>query len=141
MAAASNAPDIISLTETKLAPAVNDSELAMPNYDLFRLDRNIHGSGIAIYAHSDLAAELLKLDVKFKIEALTTRVKFRLRSCVISCIYRSPSSKASWETFFHSFLDLLTRDSSPLVITGNFNHYLLKNTVFADNLDKCYSLK
>ena len=47
-------PDIFALTETWLDSSVSNSELAIPNYSLVRLDRNRHGGGMAIYLKASL---------------------------------------------------------------------------------------
>ena len=44
-------PDIICIVEIWLDNNISDNELAMQDYQLFRLDRNRHGGGIALYVH------------------------------------------------------------------------------------------
>ena len=44
-------PDIICIVETRPDNNISDNELAMQDYQLFRLDRNHHGDGIALYVH------------------------------------------------------------------------------------------
>ena len=52
-------PDIICIVETWLDNDVSDNELFLSNYRLFRLDRNRHGGGIAIYVCTSLTCNLL----------------------------------------------------------------------------------
>ena len=43
-----NNPDIVCIVESWLGHDVRDQEIAIPNYNIFRLDRNRHGGGILI---------------------------------------------------------------------------------------------
>ena len=49
-------PPIIAITETWLDNSIKDSEMAIPNYSLERLDRkeNHRGGGVALYLLEDL---------------------------------------------------------------------------------------
>ena len=52
---ATSIPDIVCVFETWLDNSILDNEVTVPNYQLFRLDRNRHGGGIAIYVHLSLS--------------------------------------------------------------------------------------
>ena len=39
-------PDIVYIVETWLDHSISDNELLVPNYQLFRLDKNRHGGGM-----------------------------------------------------------------------------------------------
>jgi exonuclease III len=54
-----NSPAIICLTETKLNHAIDDVQIAIPGYSLFRRDRDRRGGGVAIYAQNDLSASAI----------------------------------------------------------------------------------
>lgn len=49
-------PDILVLSETWLKSEVNDSEVALNDYNHFRIDRAGRGGGVAIYVKSHLSA-------------------------------------------------------------------------------------
>ena len=55
----SQKPDLICIVETWLCEDVSDNELSLPDYQLYRLDRNRHGGGIMLYAHSSLSCKVL----------------------------------------------------------------------------------
>ena len=44
-------PDLICIVETWLDISVLDNEIVLSGYQLFRLDRNRHGGGVAVYVH------------------------------------------------------------------------------------------
>ena len=56
---ATSIPDIVCVVETWLDNSILDNEVTVPNYQLFRLDRNRHGGGIAIYVHLSLSCNIL----------------------------------------------------------------------------------
>ena len=60
---AAESPDIICVVETWLSNSISDAELALPNYQCVRRDRDRHGGGVLIYIHSSLAFDLLTSDV------------------------------------------------------------------------------
>ena len=48
-------PDIICVVETWLSEDVMDNELLLPDYQVYQLDHNGHGGGIALYTHNSSA--------------------------------------------------------------------------------------
>ena len=60
---AAESPDIICVVETWLSNSISDAELALPNYQCVRRDRDRHGGGVLMYIHSSLAFDLLTSDV------------------------------------------------------------------------------
>ena len=75
------------------------------------------------------------------LECAVVKVTSRLKSALIVCIYRPPSSKAEWEVKFNECLDYLHSLNLPLLIAGDFNVNLRTNDSFAEDLKACYSLK
>ena len=54
-----NNPDIICIVETWLSSEILDSEVALPGYQVHRLDRNRHGGGILVYVRDSFVSNLL----------------------------------------------------------------------------------
>ena len=54
-----NNPDIICIVETWLSSEILDSEVALPGYQVHRLDRNRHGGGIPVYVRDSFVSNLL----------------------------------------------------------------------------------
>lgn len=79
--------DIICVSETHFGEDYVDAELSIPNYNMFRADRNVNGGGAIIYANIRLSAVRLE--------------SFVVRDCVgisfetvkeiihVVCVYRS----------------------------------------------------
>ena len=51
--------DVISLSETKLSSAIEDSEVNLEGFQIFRKDRNRHGGGVACFVKNNIPAKLI----------------------------------------------------------------------------------
>ena len=56
---ASSRPDVVCVVETWLSDEITDSEIAIPDFCITRLDRNRQGVGIAFYVRSNLNSQVL----------------------------------------------------------------------------------
>ena len=89
-------PDVILLTETWLSSDIDDREIGLPDYAIYRQDRsNSIGGGVAILVQNRLRA-FLRLDIKEATgfsEMVWCQVTTRLdKSILVGCVYRSPSA-------------------------------------------------
>jgi exonuclease III len=136
-------PDVICVTETKLGKQIDDSEVNISGYCIHRQDRNRRGGGVAVYYKDNLEAVPLDLTSTpcLLLECAAVKLTSRLKSILVVCIYRPPSSKAEWVTRYHNCLEYLLSLKMPLVITGDFNYDLLSDTSFAVNINAAYNLK
>ena len=97
----SQKPDLLCIVETWLCEDINDSELLLPGYQLYRLDRNRHGGGIMIYVCSSLSCKVLLRGGPFNLEFLAISVfveSSTIHFCKKFCIclsYCPPSSSVS----------------------------------------------
>ena len=48
--------DILSISESKLCNDISDVEIKIPNFRLFRLDRDRHGGGVVIYCSENISS-------------------------------------------------------------------------------------
>jgi len=87
-------PDIICIVETWLDNEITDNEVCLVNYQLFRLDRNRHGGGIAIYVRSLLLCDVLLQGGPFGLEFLSLSIMSQPISgkFCLCLFYRPPSS-------------------------------------------------
>ena len=124
-----NSFDVFAITETWLNDSIDDKELALPNYRLFRRDRSYSGStapsfthgGVCVYVrdnldvtpvdnvgHSDL--ELLVLHLQ------CSRHRGPLTIC---CVYRPPSAPSCfWPALESAFEGL---ESEEIILLGDLN--------------------
>ena len=87
-------PDIVCIVETWLDHNITDHEVAVQDYQLFRLDRNRHGGGIALFVHSSLSCHVLLTGGPFELEFISLSVLSQSSFCkfCICLFYRPPSS-------------------------------------------------
>ena len=52
--------DVVSLTETHLSSGINDNEIKIENYEIYRKDRDRNGGGIPCYVKKVYLQNLLK---------------------------------------------------------------------------------
>ena len=46
---------VVCIVETWLGEEITDSEISLPDYQLYRLDRNRHGGGVLMYVHKSFS--------------------------------------------------------------------------------------
>ena len=76
------------------------------------------------------------------LEVLTIKVNLSHGKAYVVCYaYRPPLSKALWLPAFNAYVSQLTILTGNCIITGDFNHDLLKSTAFSDELAESLGLK
>ena len=84
--------DILALCESKLTHEISDIDVSIPNYNLFRLDRDRHGGGVLIYCHTNFSMSVLPKLNSRTYESLWVKIKQKKQKpFYISVTYRSPS--------------------------------------------------
>ena len=117
-------PDIICIVEMWLDNNISDNELAMQDYQLFRLDRNRHGGGIALYVHLSLSCNILLRGGPFELEFISISVLSQSSLCkfCICLFYRPPSSPVSTFDKLCTTLQILNPADFPnFLLLGDFN--------------------
>ena len=80
--------DVFGLSETKLDDDVDDAELTIPCYRLFRKDRNKSGGGVAMYVSSSLHVQQFCDPDRDDIEALWLKLFLRREVYQIGVVYQ-----------------------------------------------------
>ena len=52
-------PDVLAVSESWLRKATKNSEISIPNYNIFRQDRTAKGGGVAIYCRVSLQSSVI----------------------------------------------------------------------------------
>ena len=114
----------LALTETWLKPHIEDSQIAIPGYNILRSDRTTRkGGGTALYIQEDLVVTKSEAFDDNYCEVVTCSIDSI--KTVLSCLYRPPD--ASDLSFFNAlrsiekFCEENSDDSYDLMITGDFN--------------------
>ena len=116
--------DVFCVSETWLGEQFKDNDLEIPDYNIYRKDRvDALGGGVCIYIKNHVAVKIRK-DIMFdEIEALWLELnEGDKRCCLISCIYRPPSSS---QAYYSKVVDMYERaqlDDIPIISMGDLNY-------------------
>ena len=124
--AAYTSPDVIFLNETKLDQDVKSAELTPAGYKCFRMDRDLHGGGVAIMVKQCLTASEIPMKEVIG-EVCSVKIDTNDNPLYVGSFYRTLSDKSE-----HQLLELekslihiktLTRNNpnSTVVVSGDFN--------------------
>ena len=82
-----NSPSLLCLTETKSGKCIDDSEISLHGYTVYRHDRDQRGGGVAVYYRLNIKASLLA-NLPSSVEQCALRITpLRGQEFIICCIY------------------------------------------------------
>lgn len=118
--------DIIGISESHICTSIPDFDISIPNYNVFRCDRNRGGGGAMLYIHDrftcirrpDLESPLL--------EMLWVEVRLRNHKVLVGVCYRPPNMNVQEvDTFIEALQDSLDSitgaANQSIVLLGDFN--------------------
>jgi len=118
-------PDVIGIAESWAHNGINDSEIALKGYDLFRCDRqvNVRGGGVLIYVKHGLGAVQVNVNTEFP-EHVWCRLKVKgFESLLIGVCYRTPTERIYAINLHEKLRDLVRQVAEKnLVLMGDFNY-------------------
>ena len=114
-------PDILVLSESWLKRSVNDSDVALPSFNIFRCDRNGKVGDIAIYVKSCFTVTAINaISIPKCYEVLILKVDLGMSNCIyLIGVYRPPSAVASSVDRLADLFSLYS--DKELIILGDFN--------------------
>ena len=115
--------DIIGLSETRLNEHIEDSEVNIAGYCIFRNDRDENGGGVALYVKESLPYPTVKLKSE-KLELLSIEISpTQAKSFLIVCWYRPPTSRVDEESFenLRDTLKQLDKEEKEIILIGDTN--------------------
>ena len=119
--------DIISINETHLDSTINNFEINIPGFSLYRNDRNRHGGGVAFYVRETIS-HTLRADLSMTdIESLWVEMKSPDGTSYLLCsMYRPPSASHDYYDKMIENIDLVSMLNKEIVIFRdlNFNYKL-----------------
>jgi hypothetical protein len=127
--------DVFAVSETWLNTNISDSEVAIPNYKLYRKDRATRGGGVALYVNSLIDHELCTDHTGVSnTEVIWVKISPKYHKALhVAAVYRPPSAD---ETYFEHLLDnfekVMTGDKD-VVILGDFNFDFVLNEGLSSN--------
>ena len=100
-------PYVIGINETEIDSAIDDSHIAVDEYDVIRKDRNSVGGGVALHVHKSVDFKQCDDLIKSNIEAISAKIKIgNYKPFLVTSIYRPPGKPVA---YFHD-IELLVRD-------------------------------
>jgi len=112
---------VICVTETMVDSSIQDGELKIANFDIYRKDRNLHGGGVAIYVHHSL--KVFEISLNSLAEAVCLEFSSGRQNFLILCVYRPPNSSDGLlvPQLLREVASLHPGDNFSLFICGDFN--------------------
>ena len=121
-------PDIIGITESWAKEEIQDSELELDGYVMFRKDRDIrggrgHGGGVLLYINNNLTAteRIDFTDDRFK-ESIWCELKNKTESLLIGICYRVPDSAEECDNGLQELIVKASKMSC--IVMGDFNFHI-----------------
>ena len=127
-------PDIVCIVETWLDGSIDDIEVAIQGYHVYRLDCNRHGGGILIFVKNLFSCSVVfKGDPDFEliIISVNTSVHPSPDFC-IALFYRPPGSDNSiLDTLFSSLCNIYLSLPPKSLLIGDFNiNFLCSSSLY-----------
>lgn len=129
-------PTFLALSETRLIPEIEDSEINMPGYSVVRCDaENRNTGGVIVYVRSDIKYEVVLIKkIISNCWCIAIQVRDNMYKGVIVVIYHSPSaSDGEFIRFLEDIVELFTVKEECIVV-GDFNIDLMKDSYYANKL-------
>ena len=118
--------DLIGITETWATTDIQDAELAIKGFNMFRTDRpNSKGGGLLLYVREDLKStmctDLMKASFK---ESMWCMVSLGQTNLLVGLIYRAPSSDSKNDDDLLDLLDIAVMQPkmAHILLLGDFNY-------------------
>ena len=113
--------DVLAVSESWLRKATNNSEIFIPNYNIFCQDRTAKGGGVAIYCRDSLQSNvILSRSIPKQFELLILKITLsRKKSLTVAACYRPPSAPSC---ALDTICELISPNlSSEFVLLGDLN--------------------
>ena len=136
---------ILGLSETRLDNRIEDKDISIRGYTLFRRDKNLDKhTGLVAYIHNSIANSVKRRrDLEYQhIESLWLEIKQDKSTPLLICfIYRNPSSNSEWQDQFQIMMDKIPDKKYELLMLGDFNIDLHKPQQSWNTLTSLLGLK
>ena len=118
---------LMSINETHLDETVNDFELEIPGFVIYRNDRNRHGGGVALYVRDDVKHKPRKDLTIPGLESVWIEMSTPDNKDYLVCsMYRPPSASAAYYDKIIDNLELASSKNMEIIVMAdlNFNYIL-----------------
>lgn len=136
-------PAMIICSETCLTEQINDNEILMNGYNVYRCDSfSRHTGGVLIYIKSNIKSEVVLNKTYGKnVWCLSVHVKCCTLNGIYTAIYHSPnSSHADFMNYFEDIIEQCYDHTKLNVFVGDFNIDMSRNFTYSDKLNQIIRL-
>lgn len=148
MFAAQNSYLAIGISETWLAPDIEDELFSIPNYTLIRNDRISRGGGVALYIKTFLYKSCSVLSIPteevYDIEYLIVKLSIGNQICAIGVFYKHSNHYSNVGILADVINYLIENNIYNFILMGDFNINMLENgpaTIYLNNLLQVFDCK
>ena len=130
--------DILAIAETKIDDSFPSDQFHMPNYKLYRQDRNCHGGGIMLYINDSIPHRILKeYSGEFEgIDFMTLEMAVKSCKWILVYIYKPPRvNDVTFSGFMSKLCEYFLIGDNTCVFFGDMNCNLLGPNVLSDTCD------
>ena len=117
--------DVVGVTETWAHEGVDDSELSIPGYKMYRVDRlgGQKGGGVILYVKSNIKSVEHYVETDFPEHVWSKLVDCAGRELIIGVCYRTPTESIFGKSIHEKLRKLLAEVSKKhVVLMGDFNY-------------------
>jgi hypothetical protein len=136
--------DILIVGETKIDESFPNAQFNVPEYSLYRQDRNEYGGGVMMYVHSSIPHRIRHDLNKFVcngLEGIILEMNVSKKKWLLSGLYKPPSVKDHiFEDTFCKVIDTLFHETKNVICTGDLNFNMKKKNTLKD-ICNIYGLK
>lgn len=114
--------DILAISETHLDSFIDNSEVHIGGFSIYRHDRNRFGGGVAILIRDHFPVKLRHDLMVNDVEVLWLQVQLPyLKPILVGCCYRPPSARIEYLNGLSNMLDKVTEENRELYWLGDLN--------------------
>lgn len=127
-------PAFLALSETRLTPEIEDSEVNVPGYNMVRCDAEGRNTG-GVILRSDIKYEVVSTEkIISNCWCVVIQMRDPIYKGIVMIIYHSPSaSDGDFLKFLEDLAELYTMKGE-CIIVGDFNIDLMKDSFYARKL-------
>lgn len=127
-------PVILGISETWLNSSVQDGEIELSGFDLFRRDRGTRGGRILVFV-SSCCRSWRRRDLEMDgVEAIWMEVHSKGKTMLVCNIYRPPNSSAAAMRDIACTIEKAAMERKELVVMGDLNCNMLTQNSDSDHL-------
>lgn len=121
---------VLAPTETKLNNKVTDFQLHIPNYRLYRKDRNSSKYGVALYIQNHIPVKQRSDLEEENLEMILVELCRKTKIVLVGCCYRPPGTGREEEEYLNQIcrkIETVTKEGKDVFLLGDFNIDWLAN--------------